>query len=131
MVELWICGGSFCTSRRPAPGANPDANPSAGENLRSRSGAGSGGASNAGADGGAGTPVVERLPYFPEAAIAAMAPYRSVVLAGAKPPVSFFGYPGAPSYIIPPEQRTSGARTLKDAVNEAMRHGSKSKPSNP
>ncbi|HEY9431240.1 MAG TPA: acetolactate synthase large subunit [Blastocatellia bacterium] len=56
---------------------------------------------------GAGTTVVERLPYFPEAAIAAISPYRSVVLAGAKPPVAFFGYPGAPSYIISPEQRTS------------------------
>jgi acetolactate synthase I/II/III large subunit len=56
---------------------------------------------------GAGTAVVERLPYFPEAAIAAISPYRSVVLAGAKPPVAFFGYPGAPSYIISPEQRTS------------------------
>src|SRR5262245_40653269 len=52
---------------------------------------------------GAGTPVVERLPYFPEAAIAAISPYRSVALAGAKPPVSFFGYPGLPSYIISPE----------------------------
>jgi len=56
---------------------------------------------------GAGTAVVERLPYFPEAAIAAISPYRSVVLAGSKPPVAFFGYPGAPSYIISPEQRTS------------------------
>jgi acetolactate synthase-1/2/3 large subunit len=54
---------------------------------------------------GVGTPVVERLPYFPEVAITAISPYRSVVLAGAKPPVAFFGYPGAPSYIISPEQR--------------------------
>src|SRR6266540_1548062 len=52
---------------------------------------------------GAGTPVVERLPYFPEAAIAAISIYRTVVLAGAKPPVAFFGYPGAPSFIISPE----------------------------
>jgi acetolactate synthase-1/2/3 large subunit len=55
---------------------------------------------------GAGTPVVERLPYFPETAISAISSYRSVILAGAKPPVSFFGYPGIPSYIISPEQQT-------------------------
>src|SRR5262249_26848403 len=53
---------------------------------------------------GAGTPVIERLPYFPEAAIAAISPYNSVVLAGANPPVSFFGYPGMPSYFISPQQ---------------------------
>jgi acetolactate synthase I/II/III large subunit len=67
---------------------------------------------------GVGAPVVERLPYFPEAAVAAISPYRSVVLAGAKPPVSFFGYPGAPSYIISPEQRTSVlARPVEDVAD--------------
>src|SRR5262249_48349839 len=63
---------------------------------------------------GAGTPVVERLPYSPEAAIAAISPYSSVVLAGARPPVSFFGYPGAPSYIISPEQRTIALATPEE-----------------
>jgi acetolactate synthase I/II/III large subunit len=57
-------------------------------------------------DRGAGTPVIERLPYFPENAISAISSYRSVILAGAKPPVSFFGYPGVPSYIISPKQQT-------------------------
>src|SRR5215468_2677826 len=69
---------------------------------------------------GAGTPVVERLPYFPEAAIAAISPYRSVALAGAKPPVSFFGYPGLPSYIISPEQRTIVFATPEEDVAEAL-----------
>lgn len=55
---------------------------------------------------GVGTPIIERLPYFPEAAIAAISPYKSVTLAGARSPVSFFGYPGLPSYFISPEQRT-------------------------
>jgi acetolactate synthase-1/2/3 large subunit len=69
---------------------------------------------------GAGTPVIERLPYFPEAAIAAIAPYRSVAMAGAKPPVSFFGYPGVPSYIISPEQRTNVLATPEEDVADAL-----------
>lgn len=50
-------------------------------------------------------PYVERLPYFPEQAIAALRPYSTIVLAGAKTPVSFFGYPGVPSYFISEEQQ--------------------------
>ncbi|HMB28380.1 MAG TPA: acetolactate synthase large subunit, partial [Blastocatellia bacterium] len=69
---------------------------------------------------GAGTPVVERLPYFPEAAIAAISIYMTVVLAGAKPPVSFFGYPGAPSFIISPEQRTSVLASPEEDVADAL-----------
>jgi acetolactate synthase-1/2/3 large subunit len=69
---------------------------------------------------GAGTPVIERLPYFPEAAIAAISSYRSVTLAGAKPPVSFFGYPGVPSYIISPEQRTIVLATPEEDVADAL-----------
>jgi acetolactate synthase-1/2/3 large subunit len=69
---------------------------------------------------GAGTPGVERLPYFPEAAVAAISIYRTVVLAGAKPPVSFFGYPGAPSFIISPEQRTSVLASPEEDVADAL-----------
>jgi acetolactate synthase I/II/III large subunit len=69
---------------------------------------------------GAGTPIVERLPYFPEAAIAAISIYKTVVLAGAKPPVSFFGYPGAPSFIISPEQRTGVLASPEEDVADAL-----------
>ncbi|MBO0858812.1 MAG: acetolactate synthase large subunit [Chloracidobacterium sp.] len=69
---------------------------------------------------GAGTPVVDRLPYFPEAAIAAISPYRMVALAGAKPPVSFFGYPGIPSYMISPEQQTVVLATPEEDVAGAL-----------
>ena len=64
---------------------------------------------------GVGTPVIDRLPYFPEAAIAALAPYKSIVLAGARSPVSFFGYPGVPSYFISAEQN---AVTLASPVED-------------
>ncbi len=49
---------------------------------------------------GGGLPDIDRLPYFPEPAIAALADAR-VVLAGAIPPVAYFGYEGLPSELAP------------------------------
>jgi acetolactate synthase-1/2/3 large subunit len=46
---------------------------------------------------GAGRPRLERLPYFPEQAIERLAGVDALVVAGARAPVSFFGYPGIPS----------------------------------
>lgn len=66
---------------------------------------------------GAGTPAIERLPYFPDQGIAALARFGSIVLAGARPPVSFFGYPGVPSCLIGAEQRqTTLAAPDEDAA---------------
>src|SRR5277367_3534792 len=50
---------------------------------------------------GAGTPAMDRLPYFPEQAIEMLKPFDTIVLAGAKKPVAFFGYPDFPSALIP------------------------------
>ncbi len=41
------------------------------------------------------------VPYFPEAALAALAPVRHMILVEAQAPVSFFGYPNTPSYLLP------------------------------
>ena len=51
---------------------------------------------------GAGRVPVERIPYFAEqiAAIPGGEPSNSI-LVGAKPPVSFFAYPGKPSWCVP------------------------------
>ncbi|MFM1990109.1 MAG: hypothetical protein RJA99_3066 [Pseudomonadota bacterium] len=43
---------------------------------------------------GAGRVAAQRVPYVVEAAQAALAPYRNLVLVGAPEPVSFFAYPG-------------------------------------
>lgn len=51
---------------------------------------------------GGGLPDIDRLPYFPEPAIAALKDAR-VVLAGALPPVAYFGYEGLPSELAPAE----------------------------
>jgi len=44
---------------------------------------------------------VERIPYFPEAAQALLAEFERFVLVEARPPVSFFGYPGIRGTLAP------------------------------
>ena len=46
-------------------------------------------------------PHVESLPYFPEQALERLAPFRRVILVGAREPVSFFGYHKLPSRLVP------------------------------
>src|SRR5207245_489733 len=50
---------------------------------------------------GAGLPSLTRFPYFPEQGLRLLGQFKSLVLAGAKSPVAFFGYPGLPSSLVP------------------------------
>ena len=50
---------------------------------------------------GAGRATIERLPYFAEMAMAELEGVKHLVLVGAQEPVSFFAYPGKPSYLVP------------------------------
>ncbi len=50
---------------------------------------------------GAGRANIERLPYFPEAIIETLTGLKHLVIAGTKPPISFFAYPDLPSYLVP------------------------------
>jgi acetolactate synthase I/II/III large subunit len=50
---------------------------------------------------GCGVPAFERIPYFPEQAQELLAGFERLVLVEAKPPVSFFGYPGLSSALAP------------------------------
>jgi acetolactate synthase-1/2/3 large subunit len=50
---------------------------------------------------GVGIPAVERIPYFPEQAQELLAAFERLVLVEARPPVSFFGYPGLRSSLAP------------------------------
>lgn len=50
---------------------------------------------------GAGRVPVERLPYFGEMAADYVKDFRKIVFVGARPPVSFFAYPGKPSWLSP------------------------------
>jgi acetolactate synthase-1/2/3 large subunit len=53
-------------------------------------------------EGGAGVPAVTRLAYLAEQAEAQLADLDHLILAGARAPVSFFGYPGRASDLVPP-----------------------------
>jgi acetolactate synthase-1/2/3 large subunit len=50
---------------------------------------------------GAGLPRVERIPYFAEEILEFLGGLEQIVLVGAPPPVSFFAYPGLPSWMTP------------------------------
>lgn len=50
---------------------------------------------------GAGRVPLERIPYFAEDIRAFLQDIEQIVLVGAKPPVSFFAYPGKPSWPAP------------------------------
>jgi acetolactate synthase I/II/III large subunit len=66
---------------------------------------------------GTGRPAVEKLPYFPEQALEMLSKYEVLLLAGARAPVAFFGYPNLPSSLIPDSCRSETlATTEQDAV---------------
>ncbi len=50
---------------------------------------------------GVGIPAVERIAYLGEMATAQLEGLRHLVLVDSKPPVSFFAYPGRPSWLAP------------------------------
>ena len=50
---------------------------------------------------GESEPVLEKLPYFPDAVRRALASTSVLVLVGARRPLGFFGYEGQPSELIP------------------------------
>ncbi len=54
---------------------------------------------------GAGYPFIKKVPYFPESATALLSGYDAFVFAGAREPVSFFGYQDMPSLLLTPDQR--------------------------
>lgn len=56
------------------------------------------------AERGAGLPDFDRLPYFPEPARAVLDVADLVILAGALPPVTYFGYDGHPSFLVEPQR---------------------------
>jgi len=79
---------------------------------------------------GGDLPPVERVPYFPEGAIEVFSGMSTVILAGTRSPVAFFGYPGVPGEIIgertetatlvlPEEDVAAALEDLADAVGGA------------
>jgi acetolactate synthase-1/2/3 large subunit len=69
---------------------------------------------------GAGIPAVTRLPYFPEQAHDALGGVQTLILAGAKDPVSFFGYPGVPSRLAPAQSALEILAKVEEDVTSAL-----------
>lgn len=66
---------------------------------------------------GAGRVPVERIPYFAEQIVAFLTGIEQIILVGSKPPVSFFAYPGKPSWCAPENCRfTTLAHPHEDLV---------------
>lgn len=69
-------------------------------------------------DSGAGTPQVERMPYFPEHILASLDGVQHLILVGAQTPASFFAYRDTPSRLVPEGcQVHTLARIEEDAVD--------------
>jgi acetolactate synthase I/II/III large subunit len=69
---------------------------------------------------GSGLPDVKRIPYFPEGAIEMLSQYEAVILAGAKEPVTFFGYDGIPGFILQDYQQKLSIGKNRQNVLEAL-----------
>jgi acetolactate synthase-1/2/3 large subunit len=66
---------------------------------------------------GRGRVPVDRIPYVVDSALKILAGTKHVILAGAKPPMAFFAYPGKPSLMSPPDAVTHVlARPEQDAL---------------
>ncbi len=66
---------------------------------------------------GIGRVPVERLPYFGEQAAEFLQDLDALVIVGSKAPVSFFAYPGKPSFLAPQKAQI---RTLADVRTHAL-----------
>jgi acetolactate synthase-1/2/3 large subunit len=69
---------------------------------------------------GAGLPQAARLPYFPEQAQELLAGATEVVCAGGGRPVSFFGYPGKTSSLVPADASVQVLAPPECAVEAAL-----------
>lgn len=69
---------------------------------------------------GVGRVPVEKLPYFGEQAQAFLERFETIVLCGAEPPVSFFAYPGKPSWLTPATSKLIRLASAREDVHSAL-----------
>lgn len=71
---------------------------------------------------GAGRVAVERLPYFGEQGADYLKDFKAIIFCGTEPPVSFFAYPGKPSWLSPEgAQLVRLASASEDALSALTR----------
>ena len=73
-------------------------------------------------DSGRGRFQPQRIAYFPEPASAMLAHLQHLITAEAKPPVSFFGYPGLRSQLLPPECQVHTLAGIDQDGSFALQH---------
>ncbi|MFK7945169.1 MAG: acetolactate synthase large subunit [Paracoccaceae bacterium] len=76
--------------------------------------------SNACLDRGAGRLSVNRIPYPVDKALEVLAPYRNIVLVGAREPVAFFGYPDKPGTLTRADAVFTKVASPEDDVTAAL-----------
>jgi acetolactate synthase-1/2/3 large subunit len=69
---------------------------------------------------GAGSAVVERLPYLAEMAVDALKDVEVLILIGCKAPVSFFAYPNVPSAIAPDSAQQFVLAEVNDDIDQVL-----------
>lgn len=70
---------------------------------------------------GAGRVPVERLPYFGEQAEEYLKDFKTIVFCGCEPPVSFFAYPGKPSWLSPESAKLIRLASKEEEAEGALR----------
>ena len=75
---------------------------------------------NARMERGAGRVPVERIPYPVDQAVAVLAPFRHLILIGAKTPVAFFAYPNKPSLLAAKDAQIHPVARREDDVLHAL-----------
>jgi acetolactate synthase-1/2/3 large subunit len=69
---------------------------------------------------GAGLPPIERLAYLAEQATFQLDGVKHVIIAGTRPPVSFFAYPGKPSELVPEDAKVHTLAAIDQDVVGAL-----------
>lgn len=69
---------------------------------------------------GAGRVAVERLPYFGEQGEEYLKDFKAIIFCGCEPPVSFFAYPGKPSWLSPEAARIVRLASMEEEAEDAL-----------
>ena len=69
---------------------------------------------------GAGRVAAPRLPYAVDPAMAALAPYRRIVMVGTRAPVAFFAYPDKPGLLAPTAATLTTLAGVDDDLHGAL-----------
>lgn len=70
---------------------------------------------------GIGLPDVVKIPYLPEKAIETLMPYDALVFAGAREPVTFFGYEGVPGRLVARDRSVVHIADTSGSVTASLR----------